>query len=276
MLTCCQCWVDAKYVGIRLWLHYFWIFVAEFGTVFVYGSLYLGLMGRLRSNYYSVEEAHHAKQAAWLMALYPAVYVACTLPLASARMMSLAGEAPSFTRLCVAGAMITSNGWLDVLVYSLTRRISLLGGEPPGEDCGIETFTLPFFAGGKDPRFGTITTIEATGPGAVSAHEPKGSVFKIHEAHDSQDSTDRSRCASQQSTYGSMVGLWDARGSGGKNGVHTETTVEIMSEPLEQHEMQALARGNYQMNMSQISERPSSGTKHDEPLYFRTTPPGYG
>lgn len=97
-----------------------------------------------------------------LMVVYPAVYVICTLPLASARMAAMTGEPPSLARLCLSGAMITSNGWLDVLLYTCTRRIMIFSDEPPSNDNGFDTFT-PFWQFAPT-RFGAETTIEALHP----------------------------------------------------------------------------------------------------------------
>lgn len=93
------------------------------------------------------------------MVVYPAVYVICTLPLASARMAAMTGEPPSLARLCLSGAMITSNGWLDVLLYTCTRRIMIFSDEPPSDANGFDTFA-PFWQD-KATRFGGETTIEA-------------------------------------------------------------------------------------------------------------------
>lgn len=93
------------------------------------------------------------------MVVYPLVYVVCTIPLASARMAAMSGNPPSLKRLCLAGAMITSNGWLDVLLYTLTRRIMIFSDEPPPENNGFDTFST--FWNEKPRRFGGETTISA-------------------------------------------------------------------------------------------------------------------
>jgi hypothetical protein len=54
--------------------------------------------------------------------------------------------------------MITSNGWLDVLLYTLTRRIMIFSDEPPPENNGIDTFSA-FWSSEK--RFGGVCTVEA-------------------------------------------------------------------------------------------------------------------
>lgn len=133
---------------------------SEFGTVLVYALIYTILIHRIRSNYYSVEEAKHVRSIANLMVVYPLVYVVCTLPLASARMASMSGHPPSLARLCLSGAMITSNGWLDVLLYTCTRRIMIFSDEPPSDRNGIDTFATLWTE--KSKRFGHEITVEAT------------------------------------------------------------------------------------------------------------------
>jgi hypothetical protein len=118
---------------------------SEFGNVLIYAIIYAILLHRIRTGYYTAEESKRVRAISNLMVVYPAVYVICTLPLASARMAAMTGEPPSLARLCLAGAMITSNGWLDVLLYTCTRRIMIFSDEPPADSNGFETFTAPFW-----------------------------------------------------------------------------------------------------------------------------------
>ncbi|KAF4553240.1 Hypothetical protein D9617_7g029670 [Elsinoe fawcettii] len=150
------CWVNSSYQHERLWLHYFWILVAEFGTVLLYSLLFYILQRRLRSNFYSAPgSASRAKAAARSIIPYPIIYVVCTCPLAAMRISSMANNVPSYVQLCVAAAMITSNGWLDVLLYCLTRRALIFGSEPLKEDMrALDTFYW------KPEEYGTTTTIQ--------------------------------------------------------------------------------------------------------------------
>ncbi|KAF2220181.1 G protein-coupled glucose receptor regulating Gpa2-domain-containing protein [Elsinoe ampelina] len=161
------CWVNGSYQHERLWLHYFWILVAEFGTVLLYSALFWILQQRLRSNYYSAPgSAGRAKAAARAIIPYPIIYVVCTCPLAAMRISSMADNVPSYVQLCVAAAMITSNGWLDVLLYSLTRRALIFGSEPLKEDMrALDTFYW------KPEEYGTTTTIQG---GAVRRSGSRG------------------------------------------------------------------------------------------------------
>jgi hypothetical protein len=95
------------------------------------------------------------------MVVYPSVYVVCTIPLASARMAAMTGHPPSLARLCLSGAIMTSNGWLDVLLYTCTRRIMIFSDEPPSDENGIDTFAA-FWATDHSKRFGGECTVEAT------------------------------------------------------------------------------------------------------------------
>ncbi|KAL6705822.1 hypothetical protein ACN47E_006282 [Coniothyrium glycines] len=154
------CWIHHDLKDLRLWTHYVWIFIFEFGNVFIYALIYTILIHRIRNSYYTAEEATRVRSIANLMVAYPLVYVICTLPLASARMASMSGSPPSLARLCLSGAMITSNGWLDVLLYTCTRRIMIFSDEPPSDNNGIDTFAT--FWTDKPKRFGHEITVEAT------------------------------------------------------------------------------------------------------------------
>lgn len=99
-------------------------------------------------------------RAARYMIIYPVVYVVCTLPLAGGRMASMTGMFVPYWWFCLAGAAITSCGWLDVLLYAVTRRVlTFKHNPPPPADIGLDTF------GWKDSGegfWGIRTTI--TGP----------------------------------------------------------------------------------------------------------------
>lgn len=111
----------------RLWLHYIWIFIDEFGTIIIYGVIFVRLRGQLKSivhtnNPRSLNGSELTKVARYMI-LYPAIYVILTLPLAAGRMAAMTGVTLPDTYYCVAGSLITSCGWLDALLYTLTRRV---------------------------------------------------------------------------------------------------------------------------------------------------------
>lgn len=102
------------------------------------------------------------------MIAYPFIYTVCTTPLAAGRIYALQGNHVGLAYFCVAGAMIASNGWLDVLLYASTRRDIVFGETLVSENTGLETFA--FY--GKTHRFGNTTTIQANAPKA-KRHERK-------------------------------------------------------------------------------------------------------
>lgn len=57
------------------------------------------------------------------MVMYPAVYVILTLPIAVGRMVAMTGTDMPDVFFCIAGSLLTSCGWIDALLYTLTRRI---------------------------------------------------------------------------------------------------------------------------------------------------------
>lgn len=180
-----QCWINIKYPRLRLWGHYFWIFVAEFGTIILYGALFWIIRRRIKKNHFRYPlKTAKAQRAACMMVVYPLVYVVCTLPLASARLQSIVGAETSMEHLCLAGAMIACTGWLDVFLFCLTRDVFVPSSGAPNNnndvvDEGdeeaaaaaqaeadlIDTFQSSFPFWKNRQLFGTTTIIEA-GAGA--------------------------------------------------------------------------------------------------------------
>ncbi|KAL1612940.1 hypothetical protein SLS60_001170 [Paraconiothyrium brasiliense] len=115
------CWVSVDFEPERLWLHYLWIFIVEFGTMAIYGHIFFHLKGRLRSIINN--DTSKLSRATKFMILYPAVYVFLTMPLAIGRMVSMAGVQLPDVFFCIAGSFLTSCGWVDALLYTLTRRV---------------------------------------------------------------------------------------------------------------------------------------------------------
>lgn len=108
-----------------------------------------------------------------IMLVYPAIYTICTSPIASCRLVTMTGHQVSLGAFCMAGAMIASNGFLDVLLYSITRREIVFSAEQPDENIGLDTFAglnLGVLARGRG-KWGTTTHIEAGANRADSQEE---------------------------------------------------------------------------------------------------------
>ncbi|PYH96864.1 integral membrane protein [Aspergillus ellipticus CBS 707.79] len=128
------CWISEDYESIRLWTHYIWIFLAEFGTVCLYAVMWFQLRHRIKASAIlgqsHVESLKRLRRVIGYMVIYPIAYIVLSLPLAAGRMATAQNDSPSLAYFCVAGAMITSSGLVDALLYTLTRRNLILESEP--------------------------------------------------------------------------------------------------------------------------------------------------
>ncbi len=115
------CWVSADFQTERLLLHYLWIFIVEFGTMAIYGHIFFHLRGRIRT--IDAHDTTKFSRATKFMVLYPLVYIILTLPIAVGRMIAMTGTNLPDIFLCIAGSFLTSCGWLDAIMYTLTRRV---------------------------------------------------------------------------------------------------------------------------------------------------------
>jgi hypothetical protein len=121
-----QCWISPDYKDERLYLHYLWIFIVEFGTVLIYAHIFVHLRGRLDT--IMSNDTSKLSRATKFMIMYPTAYVILTLPLAIGRMVSMRGVNMPDKFYFIAGSFLTSCGWVDALLYTLTRRV-LVGGD---------------------------------------------------------------------------------------------------------------------------------------------------
>ncbi|KAL4816055.1 G protein-coupled glucose receptor regulating Gpa2-domain-containing protein [Aspergillus spinulosporus] len=124
------CWLSPEHENERLWGHYLWIFLAEFGTVVLYGMMFFYLRRRmlhaaqLRPNHQ--DSLKRLNRVVIYMVIYPFAYVLLSLPLAAGRMSSARHVIPSRAYFAVAGSLMALSGLADAAVYTLTRRQLLL------------------------------------------------------------------------------------------------------------------------------------------------------
>jgi hypothetical protein len=129
------CWAGEQYQTDRLALHYFWIFLCSFGTIIVYLFVLIRLRAAVAAVVPSVrvQSTSYAKvdRATKMMVLYPLAYVVLTLPLSAGRMWSMAHHEKTLPDAyqCMAGALLASCGWVDTLLYTLTRKALINGGD---------------------------------------------------------------------------------------------------------------------------------------------------
>jgi hypothetical protein len=131
------CWISEDYETTRLWTHYIWIFLSEFGTVLLYAVMYFQLRRQIAASSIlgnnQLASLQRLRRVVGYMTIYPIVYVVLSLPLAAGRMATAHGNQPSIIFFCCAGAFITSSGLVDVVLYTLTRRNLIIDSEPSGD-----------------------------------------------------------------------------------------------------------------------------------------------
>ncbi|KAF2741406.1 hypothetical protein EJ04DRAFT_3420 [Polyplosphaeria fusca] len=201
------CWVSIDYERERLWLHYLWIFIVEFGTIIIYGHIFIHLRGRIRSIMHN--DTTKLSRATKFMVMYPAVYVVLTLPIAVGRMIAMTGKKLPDEFFCVAGTLLTSCGWIDALLYTLTRRvlvsnqlsshhtysnhIETVTNNParPGDDFGLQSMSKEVgtartvtIIGGSNRKSRLINTAGFR----AAAGRNKSPARKTHSPTESQDS----------------------------------------------------------------------------------------
>ncbi|KAJ5202025.1 uncharacterized protein N7498_006688, partial [Penicillium cinerascens] len=127
------CWITTKHTELRLWTHYFWIFVAQFFALLLYGIMFIQLQRRIAEcvslGGRNTASLRRLKQVVGYMVIYPVVYISLTLPLATGRMASATGHTPSVTYFCIAGSLMTLSGLCNTLLYTLNRWDLVLNTE---------------------------------------------------------------------------------------------------------------------------------------------------
>ncbi|KAI0011644.1 G protein-coupled glucose receptor regulating Gpa2-domain-containing protein [Xylariaceae sp. FL0662B] len=121
------CWISAEHEGLRLFLHYIWIFIAQFGSIAIYsaGFYYLYRANHPDAVFTRGATAEALRRARMAMLAYALVYTVLSLPLAAGRMAAMSHNAPSDAYYLFSGALFTSSGWIDSLLYTFTRRTLL-------------------------------------------------------------------------------------------------------------------------------------------------------
>ncbi|KAI4594800.1 hypothetical protein KJ359_007603 [Pestalotiopsis sp. 9143b] len=133
------CWISSEHENLRLLLHYLWIFIVQFSAIIVYIAGYWHLYRSKRPDAIMIHGAGEAalRRASTTMLAYALIYTVLTLPLAAGRMAAMSHDTVPDQYYLFAGALFTSSGWVDTVLYALTRRALLaaeLGGHRGGGD----------------------------------------------------------------------------------------------------------------------------------------------
>ncbi|KAJ6139877.1 hypothetical protein N7471_006363 [Penicillium samsonianum] len=210
------CWISEEYETTRLWTHYIWIFLAEFGTVILYAVMYFQLRRQIAASAIlgnsQLESLKRLRRVVGYMTIYPIVYIILSLPLAAGRMATADGDAPNIIFFCCSGAIITSSGLVDVVLYTLTRRNLIIDSEP-SQDHSYNKFSSVKGKRGEN----NLTTITA------DPTRKMGGTFTDENERDG--STDNIVSPSGHGHHGHEHEMTPI----GK--VYQETTIEITHEP---------------------------------------------
>ncbi|OOQ88171.1 G protein-coupled receptor GprD [Penicillium brasilianum] len=222
------CWLSPEHQAERLWGHYLWIFLSEFGTVVLYTIMFFYLRRRMAQAKMlrrgQQESLQRLNRVVVYMVIYPLVYLVLSLPLAAGRMATARGNSPSKTYFGVAGCLMASSGLMDVIVYTVTRRHLISDTEHSTTD-RIYDYT--------DSQWQTnITTTNAgegtrTRKGGLRMGSRLGSKFRR-----SIPTVDKeTRNSPFEDSTDDIVQKDDVEMNNLDGGVYQETTIEITHEP---------------------------------------------
>ncbi|KZL63548.1 integral membrane protein [Colletotrichum incanum] len=261
------CWVNVRYEAMRLYLHYLWMFVSFFITAILYILIFNHIRrtdpslqlpsssnnttssapksnrGRRLSHTHTRSQSGPPKSShgeppaatpsnaghhpAFL--IYPIIYILCTAPLAMGRVITMAGKQVSLEYFCLAGAMIASNGWLDVLLFSTTRHVIIFNASPDYEETGLETFA--FMRTPANRRYGNMVWVQGAGstPHNLTSDEGTGGwLWKLFRKGRRGSDTKRDRHRSGAHRSISQESL--RRRGGNMEGIQMETVTTVVVE----------------------------------------------
>ncbi|RYP42295.1 hypothetical protein DL768_010366 [Monosporascus sp. mg162] len=255
------CWLNIEYENYRLWFHYFWIFLSLALTTVLYSLIFYHLRPRSSSASQSSSggqqqdrepsSASRSSNSHPAFLIYPLIYVSCTAPLALGRIATMAGVNVSITYFCVAGGLIASNGFLDVLLFSTTRHLVLFNAPADSDDTGLSTFA--FMRTPRDRQYGNMVWVQGGARNAPSeGGKPRGR--RKNGSSGWERIGERIGWGTRRSHYKSTSREWvggpgsvsqeSLRGGGGymaDNGIHMDTVTTVVVE-VEQDKKPYLSR----------------------------------
>lgn len=164
------------------------------------------------------------------MVIYPLVYLCLSLPLAAGRMATATGNVLSKRYFAVAGCLMALSGFVDVLVYTLTRRHVVLDADSSRDERVYDYYS-------HNSVFQTHTSI-AGAPGASGKMKEDrrrkrsrlrrgwGSNMRVEDDGDHRGGGDGDSTED-------IVRKGDLELNHLAHGVYQETTIEISHEPIE-------------------------------------------
>ncbi|KAL4947693.1 G protein-coupled glucose receptor regulating Gpa2-domain-containing protein [Aspergillus filifer] len=229
------CWLSPAHEDERLWGHYLWIFLAEFGTVVLYGLMFFYLRRRmmqaakLRANHGHHESLKRLNRVVIYMVIYPFAYILLSLPLAAGRMSSARHVVPSRAYFAAAGSLMALSGFADAVVYALTRRQLLLDTDLSRSDGPYARYTYS----GSHTYHTQITSTTGGRDRKMGSRFRKGMQTLNETIQDDRDDSTEEIVKGARSGAGD-VELTNMNYTG--PGVYQETTIEITHEAADSQE----------------------------------------
>lgn len=206
------CWINKEYESVRLFTHYLYVFICLALTSIIYTWIFLHLRrsrrkeataemarkifkpttttdpretsidGRRDQTLAGEDKAnattmhgHGGSTYNSAFLIYPLIYVVCTAPLAVGRIATMSNAQLPVTYFCAAGALISLNGFLDTVLWGLTRREIVFGdvdGSAGADGLGLESFS--FMRTPHNRKFGNMIWIQGAGRASDSKSQVDG------------------------------------------------------------------------------------------------------
>ncbi|KAJ0426185.1 G protein-coupled glucose receptor regulating Gpa2-domain-containing protein [Aspergillus carlsbadensis] len=235
------CWISPEHENERLWGHYIWIFLAEFGTLVLYGILFFYLRRRmlqaaeLRQNHTHTDNLHRLNRVVIYMVIYPLAYLLLSLPLAAGRMSSARHVIPSMAYFAVAGSLMALSGLVDAVVYTITRRQLLVDTEL-SQSGGRATYPYAAYSGSHAYQTHISTTGANVGGGERDAKGKRGRGRKPSMFRRGLQTLNDTVTDGRDDSTEEIVRKDDMEMKNIGHGVYQETTIEITHERVDEHE----------------------------------------
>ncbi|KAF7563477.1 hypothetical protein G7046_g601 [Stylonectria norvegica] len=256
------CWVNEKYTLMRLLTHYVFIFISLALTTIIYITVVFVLrqkskMQRARGvgptqNNPRVNLSHYP-----VFMIYPIIYVSCFFPLAVGRITTMAGGQVCLAYYCFAGSLIAANGFIDCLLFGITRHRILFDSngddEVDNQETGLETFN---FMRTPETRYGNIIYIQGGMQPPESPEPLKWKKIRPLRQKEEKNTSVAGRPCTPHAAHKRTV----LSSTGSTNSIHMEVTYEY-----EEEIDLALRDSRNNQNDPQSHRRPeSSGSEYWE------------
>ncbi|KAF2229863.1 hypothetical protein EV356DRAFT_455041, partial [Viridothelium virens] len=125
------CWISPLHRNQAIWLLCLWVFGTQTLTILIYTHIFFNLRtqvnhsdARFAATSRSERGTHDALRN---LAVFPIIFLATSLPLCIAMTMGVAKQYVPLTFEIVAGIMVSWSGWIDCILYTLTRKKLFFG-----------------------------------------------------------------------------------------------------------------------------------------------------